>query len=242
MQFPFKPRHALVACLLLSPFGAFAADIQINGVCIQGTCPPPSGTSDALQFGQSVPMTSGSTVYTFGDGDQYSVMWSYSAAFNASGTTIFVDPTVSYIGSSASVGNDLLTFSFYQNYYDNSPGNWDGSYTESIPLMTAGNVGAGTSADGELFYDGQGLGIVGPYSLGNHFGTNTMTLTGLNDPTLSAQYLFQYSFKAGTQTGAGFMSPPASAVPEPSETLPLAALGLGACVFAVRRRPKLGKI
>jgi hypothetical protein len=223
------------AFLLLLPSAAFAGDIQINGVCVFGTCPPPSGTSDALQFGQSIGPTTGSSVLTFVDTDAYSITWSYGASYTAQGTEIIINPVATYTGGSPSLGNDVITFNVFQNYYDSSPGSWDGAYTETVPLALLGNVGAGSTVEAELFYDGQGLGLVGPFGPGYHFGQNTVSLTGLTGSTLSAEYEFTFDFQAGTLTGAD-----AGSVPEPYEALPLglALAGLVCSRLVVRRRSR----
>ena len=227
-----KKWYSLAALLLLLSSAAFAGDIQINGVCVLGTCPPLTGTSDALQLGSSIGPTSGSTSVTMGT-DPYSVAWSFQAWYNAGGTEIIVNPFVTYTGASASTTNDVINFNFFQNYYDASPGTWNGAYTETIPLSISGNVGAGSTASGELFYDGQGLGLVGPFGPGSHFGQNTVNLTGLTDSTLAAEYEFTFSFQRGTQTGASESSP----VPEPYQALPLglALAGLVCRRLVVRR-------
>jgi hypothetical protein len=233
MRFPVKGCCFFFAFLLLLPFVASAGDIQINGICVVGTCPPPSGTSDALQFNQSIGLTTGSYSLTFPDTDQYSIAWSYSASYTAAGTELSINPVATYIGASPSVGNDDIAFDFFQNFYDNSSGSWDGSYTESVPLNIAGNVGAGSTASGQLFYDSQPLPLVGPFGPGSYFGQYTESLTGLNDPTLAAEYQFTFDFVAGTQNGAS-----ASSVPEPYEALPL-GLALGCVAWnrrAARRR------
>jgi hypothetical protein len=228
-----KKWYSLVALLLLLSSAAFAGDIQINGVCVLGTCPPPTGTSDALQFDQAIGPTSGSTSVTMGT-DPYSVAWSFAASYTPLGTAIYVNPVVTYTGAAASTSNDVITFNFFQNYYDNSSGTWNGAYTETVPLIISGNVGAGSTASGELFYDGQGLGLVGPFGPGYNVGQNTVNLTGLTDSTLAAEYEFTFNFKAGTQTGAS----DSAAIPEPYQALPLglALAGLVCRRLVVRRR------
>jgi hypothetical protein len=238
MQFHLK-RHAIVACLLLSPFAAFAADIEINGTCIQGTCPPPAGTSDALQFGQSnaSPGSTPSPYSLMVNGDTYSISWTYSDSFT-SGTEIVINPVATFV-SGPSTTTDTITFDFFQNYYTNiSNPTWDGTYTETVPLDIEGPVASGSTASGELFYDGQGLGLVGPVGPGFHYKQNMVALTGLDLSTLSAEYEFTYTFAPGT-TGGSISSP---SIPEPAETLPLALLGLGSCGFALRRRAKSAKM
>lgn len=227
-----KKRYSLVAFLLLLPSVVLAGDIQIDGVCVLGTCPPPTGTSDALQLGQSIGPTPGSSSVAFG-ADPYSVAWTFAAAYTALGTSLSVDPVVTYTGASPSTTNDVITFNFFQNYYDASAGTWNGAYTETIPLNILGNVGAGSTASAELFYDGQGLGLVGPFGPGYHYGQNTVSLTGLTASTLSAEYEFTFDFQPGTLTGASESSP----VPEPYQALPLglALAGLVCRRLLVRR-------
>jgi hypothetical protein len=229
-----KKWYLLAAFLLLLPSAAFAGDIQINGTCVLGTCPPPSGTSDALQLGQSIGPASGSYLLTFADTDAYSITWTYSAWYNAGGTEIIVNPVATYIGASPSVGNDAIAFNFFQNYYDNSRGSWDGAYTETVPLALLGSVGSGSTVSAQLFYDGQGLGLVGPFGPGYHFGQNTVNLTGLTASTLAAEYEFTFDFAAGTLTGASA----SSGIPEPCQALPLglALAGLVCSRLGVRRR------
>ncbi len=236
MHFPFKKRHAFVACLLMTPLAAFATDIEINGVCVQGTCPPPSGSSDALQVGQST-SNSGSYNLNFGDGDKYLVTWSYADSFPG-GTHIVVNPVATFV-SGPSTSTDTISFDLFQNFYSAGAANWDGTYTQTVPLDIEGSVGSGSTASAEVFYDGQGLGEAGPFGPGYHDQATSMLLTGLDGTTLSAEYEFTYTFAPGTQSGGNASSP---SVPEPSETLPLAILGVGACVFSLRGRGNFGKI
>jgi hypothetical protein len=232
----------LLVVAAVPPSAALAEDIEINGVCIDGTCPPPSGTSDAIQLGQSVGPTSGSHSLTFGDGDQYSITWTFEASFNSrssGGTELVVDPVVTYVGSSPSVGNDIINFNAFQNYYDDSPPvTWDGTYTETVHLALLGNVGPGSTVSAELFYDGQGLGLVGPYGPGNNSAQNTADLTGLDAPTLAAGYEFTYDFQAGTVNGAS-ASAVTGVVPEPSGvqllSLVLACMVVGRGLVVHRR-------
>jgi hypothetical protein len=231
-----KSWYFLAVLVLLVPFGAMAADVQINGTCVVGTCPPPNpGPTDAIQFNGSVGPTPGSYNLLFGDGDAYTISWIFSASYGNNGTEVSITPTATYTGSSPSAGNDVINFDFFQNFYDNSPGSWDGSYTETVPLQLFGNVGAGSVVQAELFIDGQGLGLVGPYGVGDHFGSNTENLTGLDAATLSYEYEFNYDFQAGTQRGST-----ASSVPEPYETLPL--LGVVLLVLAAKRRSAAARV
>ncbi len=238
MRSLLKNQYFLAFVLLSVTSVALAGDISIDGTCVDGTCPPPTGTSDAIQLGGSISPTAGSDNLVFGDTDTYSVSWTYSASFT-SGTAISVDPIVTYTGSSPSVGNDVVTFDLYQSYYDSGPGTWDGLYTETIPLNMSGNVGAGSTVSGELFYytdedpTPQGLGLAGPFGPGSNTGTSSATLTGLDGDNLVAEFEFTYDFEAGTIPGAG-----ASSTPEPAQALPLglALLGIAGYRVAARRR------
>jgi hypothetical protein len=235
MRFPVRYCRFLAISLLLLPLAALADDIQINGTCVVGTCPPPSGTSDALQYGQSTGPTSGSYLLTFGDGDKYSISWTFEAYYDDSGTEIIVDPVATYAGSSPSVGNDLINFDAFQNFYAGGPGNWDGDYTETIPLALTGSVGAGSTVAAQLFWSGQGLGEVGPYGPGYYNAQNTVDLTGLDANTLTAEYEFAFDFTAGTLNGASAFS----GVPEPSSVQLLILMLAGTavvCGLAARRR------
>jgi hypothetical protein len=223
----------VVFTTLVLTSAALADDIQINGACVLGTCPPPSGPSDAIQFGQSI-SGNGSYALVFGDGDQYSIKWTYSASYTGAGTAVTIYPVATYVGSSPSIGNDTIAFDSFQNIYDSSRGSWDGSYTETIPLSLSGNAGAGSTVSGELFWDGQGLGLIGPFGIGNNVGQNTETLTGLDATTLSAEYAFTFNFDAGTQNGAVASSSP---VPEPVYTY-LMGFGLLALVLLRHRSRK----
>jgi hypothetical protein len=225
---------ALAAALLL-PITASAEAILINSTCVVGTCPP--GPTDVIGFGQSIGPITGSYSLMFPNSDTYSVGWSFSASYSASGTEIVADPVVTYAGLAPSLGDDVITLHFYANYYDSSSGSWDGAYTETIPLELYGNVGAGSTVSAELYYGGQGIGLVGPYGLGYHFTRETTTLTGLTGDTLPAEFVFNFNFEAGTETGSGGSASP---VPEPCEALPL-GLALGCIVWvrlAARRRSR----
>ena len=241
-----KNQYFLGATLLLLSSSAFAGAISIDGTCIVGTCPPATGTTTqpagSIAPSGSVPLTSGTytgPALTFADGDTYSITYSYSASF-PSGTTVFFNPVVTYTGTTPSAGTDTINIDFYQSYYD--PGTsivWNGSYSESIPLVISGSAGAGSSSLAQLFYYTnlaptlQGLGQVQQIGVGSHTGTNTATLTGLSGNTLVAEFEFTDVFGAGTTSSASISSP---AVPEPAQTLPLGLALLGvAGYYGVRR-------
>jgi hypothetical protein len=192
-------------------------------------------TGPTVDFGGSNGPTSFNSAVTV-NGDSYNISGTYSASYGAAGTFIAIYPTVTYTGASPTAQVDSITLALTQPYFDNSPGTWDGAYTESIPFTIGGTVGAGTSATGQLFYDGQGLGLVTANGAGSFFTTNTANLTGLTGDTLTADYDFTFNFGAGTNAGGVINS---VATPEPAEVLPV-GLGLAGFLFMIARRRRNG--
>ncbi len=223
--------YLLPAALLLSS-AAFATDIQIDGSCVQGTCPPSGGPTDALSFGQTSSGPSRQAL-TIGS-DTYLVSWTYNDTYTGSGTTISVTPTVTYTGALPTASADTITFNLFEDYYNTSPGTWNGTYGETIAF----NLSAGVTASGQLLYDGQGLGVVSQVGPGSTSNSNAASLTGLTGNDLVAKYAFTFNFAQGDPNGAFANSPNASGVPEPAQFLPvgLALLGLACYQVVVRRR------
>jgi hypothetical protein len=234
-----KYLYLIVAAALLVPSAAFGASFTIDGVCVQGVaCPLPSGSGDALSSGESESgfgPPSPSNVLTLGDGDTYSIAWTYSASFNAGGTNISFEPTVTYTGTSATTTADDITLDMFENYYTSGVGvNWNGAYTEDAALVLSG-AGPGSSLTAQLCYDGTCLAALTQSGNGSSTKTNTQTLTGLTGNTLSAEYEFTFDFAPGTSSGSTGSSPPS--IPEPAQTLPVGlALLSFACYHVVARR------
>jgi hypothetical protein len=168
---------------------------------------------------------------TLVDGDKYGISVAYSASYGAAGSQLMVDPTVTYIGSSPTVATDVISVNFYQSIFDNSPGTFDGTYTETIPLVVPANV----EAFGQLFVDGQGLPLLGPFTNGAYDPSASQALTGLDGDTLAFQYNFTYQFSAGVTNGTSTSSP-TTLLPEPTQTIPAAFALCGFAVAAFRRR------
>lgn len=227
-----RTRYFLLGCILLAPFTAKPATITVNTVC-EVNC----STFDALTNGNS---TAGAFDFgfIFGDGDTYSISGSYEASYStADGSTISVDPAVTYTGSSASAGPDTISFSIFQSYFDTSCCTWAGLYTESVPLSLSNSAAPGSTVSGQLSFDGVGLGLIGPYGPGNYLGTQSANLDfgGLDaSPFMSAEFDFAFAFAAGTQPGAT-----ASSSPEPVMAIPC---GLGLILIGIvgRRRKRSG--
>jgi len=225
----------LVSAALLSPSLSRPAAIQISGgagnpvACPVGSCASP----DALTVGQAVNLTNFIFDYTFTNGDKFQIAGSYAASFPG-GTSIFFNPVATYIGTSASVGNDVLTLDMFQNYSSPGAANWDGPYTEHIPLTLSTNAGAGSTVSGQIEYDGQSVGLVGPFGPGVYDVTPpAANLTGLNGSLLQADVDLVYDFTAGTLNGASASS---SIVPEPAQALPLGLILLVFAHYVIARR------
>jgi len=218
-------RAAAVAVAL--PLLGVSATVAINGVCVNGSCTPTPVTY-GIGNSQSGSTSNGVLVGT----DAYSTATTYSVGVASDGGT-FINflPTVSYVGTSASTTTDTITVDLLASIYDAGAANWNGTYTEHVPLIVA----TGSTASAELFADGVGVGLVGPYGAGTYNVTESANLTGINGATLNYAYDFTFTFAAGTAPGATDSSP---AVPEPATMIP-AALGLvGFGLMALRRRNK----
>lgn len=247
-----KGRYFLAALLLLPP-AVFATDISIQGVCITGqglagncsTTPGFDGTTDAVGITPAASSTvgSGSSNITVPDGvnnDPFTVSWTYSASYGG-GLTLVFDPTVTYTGTSPTAAGDTITVDFFQNFYDNTPGTWNGTYGETVDLSMSAGVGSSSTASGMLCFTSTGTDCLALETLDGP-GPNSVTdpnsadLTSLgNGDYLLAEYEFTYYFAPGTTDGTNIGTP---GVPEPALGLPvgLVLLGLACYRVVVRRR------
>ena len=234
-------RYFALGLTLLTPLAMQAGALSVNSTCYVGDCT----NVDSLSNGQS---TAGSfdVNYTFGDGDTYIISGTYNASYSTlGGSTIGINPVVTYTGSDPTAGTDTIVLDFYQDYFDPSCCTWAGTYTESVPLNATGSFGPGSQMSGELFYDGVGVGLVGPFPApGSYFVSESSNLDfGANDTaaTLAADYNFQYTFGEGTQPGAGETGVSATAEPV-SSLLCGSALMMGSLFFMRRNKTRtLGK-
>jgi hypothetical protein len=169
-------------------------------------------------FNQSIPFTDFDFNYTFSDGDTYNISGQYAARYDSDGTWIDVTPVVMYTGSAPAAGTDRITFDLLQNYFDNSPGTWDGNYTETLPLVNS--AGRGSTLSAQLIIDGQGLPVAGPFGPGSYYLQNTAYLSGLTGDILSWDYQFQFDFPATTTLRGARMARLESPVPEPCLMFP----------------------
>jgi hypothetical protein len=218
-------RRATLSSLILgltfcAPFTAKSASIDVNGTCEVG-CP----STPPLSNGES---TSGTFDfdYSFLDGDVYNFAGNFSATYSTvDGSTISVDPTITYEGLGSSAGADVLDFNLKQDYFDTSCCTWAGTYYETVPLFLSSTAGPGSKIEGQLLYDDKSVGLVGPFGPGSYSESKSADLDfGALDtsPTLSADFEFKVGFRLGTLPGTDASS--TSAAPEPAMAIPC---GLG---------------
>lgn len=236
-MFAFPRGSVLLGILCFAPSMMLASALSVNGTCEVGNCT----SVDVLQPGTS---TSGffDFTYTFGNTDAYHVFGDFSASDPSTGTgstTIKIDLTAVYLGNSTHTVSsaDVLTTDMFQKY--NYPGSLDGTYSEHTNAFFGGKIASSSTLDAQLFYDGQSLGLLGPFSPpGPGSQTKSANLTGLTNP-LSADYRFDFDFGAGSQVGSNMSTLKALNVPEPGEAL---LMGVGLFGFAlsaaIRRRRK----
>jgi hypothetical protein len=228
----FRSWHSILLFLLAAPFAAKSEQITVNSNCELGCSSNP-----ALTDGQSISGNFDFNVTV--NGDVYNISGGYGASYSiVNGSEIIVTPTVTYTGSTPITTTDTISFAMDQSYFDTTPGSWAGAYTETVPLELSSSAGAGSTIAAELFYDGEGLGLVGPYGPGSYFVQNTENLDfGAEDTsdTLSAEYDFSFVFAPGAQPGATAAS---VATPEPATIIP-GGFCLVLLFFNVRRRNRV---
>ncbi len=226
-----------VLCLLcvMLPSAASAdatASLQVNGTCVPGAglaCP--SGSPLTIETSNS---GAGTLNILLGDGDKYSIGWTFSNSF-PSGWSIDFSPIVTYIGTVPSVGNDVITTDLIQSYLNPNFLNWDGVYSEGITAFLSPGVGPGSFVSGFLQADALALPTITQNGPGLTFGSASAFLSPLNGDTLTMAVDYTFDFGAGTQPGSIGAS---YGVPEPVETLP-AVLGFAwLCFFARRAIPR----
>jgi hypothetical protein len=220
MHSPTQRKFAISILFLLAPVVGYPSSISVNGACDVGVCSP----VDTLGIGDS---SSGTFDFNASvNGDPYNIFGSYSAANPPSGdTALALNLTAVYTGSSPTTQTDVLTINQFQDYTVTSP---SGTYFEDITAGLGGPLGTGSSLTAQLFYNGQGLGQLGPFSSSGS-GSASKSLT-LSSP-LDADAEFVLDFGPGSENGSYMTT-----TPEPAGLGPLAvvlALGLG--LPAVRR-------
>lgn len=204
---------------------AILTGLAVNRACESGNCNPSDLAANALTLGDSTTGTYDITI-TLPDSDTYNIKGSYANSF-LKGTFLGFYPTVTYVGSSPSVASDTITLDMLQDFYSPGAANWDGAYNEKIPFNFPGRE----SGTGQVSYDGQSVGLLGPAGRGSTTFTQTTTLSGLTGPTLISDFMLNFTFDRLAVNGDFASSP----TPEPAQTIP-AALGLiGLFLFKARR-------
>jgi hypothetical protein len=145
-----------------------------------------------------------------------------------------------YTGAAPTTASDTLNVHLFQNFFDSSPGTWDGPYNENFPLFVSSTVGTGSTIAGQVSFGGQSIGIIGPLGPGTYNMSQTTNLAGLDADTLTGDLNLIFDFAAGTLPGAS-MSSTSSAVPEPAQMIPV-GLGLGLSALAVVRRKRYSSL
>jgi hypothetical protein len=218
------------ALALALPVLGLCAAVQINGVCIDGNCTTPN----AVPYGLNETGSTSSQVTL--NTDPFLVTSSFLVGSTlGAGTYVDFYPVATYTGKGPSTGTDTITVDLLASITDPGASNWDGKYTEHIPL----DVAAGSTATGQLFVYApggahQGLALVSQTGPGD-FGvvSESANLTGINGATVDFDYQFVFKFDPGTCSGCFDSSP---AVPEPAETIPAALSLAGFALVALRRR------
>lgn len=223
-------------CLIMTPGFVRASAIEIDSVCELGDCTMSGLESAAIASGQSVGPNSFDLMNFVVGSDPYDInLTSYGASY-LDGTLIYADLSVTYTGSGPSTGDDSIRIDDLQDFYNNLPGTWDGNYTENVPVI----VGSGTTFQANLCYNGGQstacVGQVGPLGGGTYSPYFETYLSGLGTGDyLAGDFDFVFNFPAGTEPGTS-INLPASIVPEPSQSVPLAIGFLVLFVCATIRR------
>jgi hypothetical protein len=222
--------------MFVAPFVATPAALEINGTCETG------GTSCSsvvpLLLNDSVGTTPFSFTVSVND-DPYLMSGTYAASYtSAAGTILNLTLNATYTGDGPTSVTDILTLDLLQNFFNSSVGNWDGVYSESVPVNIFGDVGDGTNATAQFLVDGQSVGSIGPFGPGSNLGQASKNLSELGGNTLTQDFNFVFTFEPGTDPGAGsVVSATPNVVPEPSSLL-LFGFGLASVLTATRARRK----
>ncbi len=218
-------RLVVLAVILVAPSLCPASSITLNGSCEAGTCPP----VDSLAPGGSIP----ATLFNFMalvNGDMYDIFGEYSAANTTSSpfgfTATQFNVTAEYMGGAPTTGADTLMIDDLQDF--SVPGTFSlaGTYTEDT---FANFAGSGGSLAYQAFYNGDGLGLLGPVTSPQSLSSSkVLALTGTS---LDVEAQYTLVFGAGTTRGSEIAS-----TPEPKGVIPTAAI-LALClgIAAIRR-------
>jgi len=226
----------------LMPAAARADIFKVTG----GTCTVDCSSATPITVGgpttgyaQTTGPNTFSTTVTVGS-DLYSLTGTESASYTGGQTYFQVHIGAAYVGASPSATEDMFTVDVLQNFYDTVGSSWDGHYTETTNVNLDPSLPAGSSFSTNLFYNGQAVGVLGPYTSSVAGAQTSADLTGLTDPNLQADFQFKFDFASGTPTGVG--ADFTESTPEPRETLPLLMLATAGTVFLMRKRRRLAVV
>lgn len=208
MRRKVKKSSLRIAVLLAVPAIAFPAAVSLTSgntvTCEFGTC----SSIDSLTAGQ----TAGSFLdipFTV-NGNSFELDSLWSAWNNDPHSTKFtVTPIVTYTGSSPLAQSDIFTIDFWQNF--TYSGITNGTYHESTGSYV--NAAPGSTLSMEAFFGGQGVGLMGPFGLGDAAGDGVKQLTGVSGDPLTFEYSFIFDFAKGSDPGSVIAAP--AAIPEP---------------------------
>jgi uncharacterized protein (TIGR03437 family) len=177
----------------------------VNSICMVGSCDDVSLQVGALNNSgnaDSIPSTPFNFTYTFpATTDKYILSGSYLSSYDESGIVFTVLVAATYVGNSGGTSSqgDSFTLDFLQDIFDNGPGTFDGTYTETLPVTLAAN----TSVAGNLFWNGQGVGALGPFvGPGSFDGFTSNNLARLDGDYLEGDFRFTFNFVTGAVPGA----------------------------------------
>ncbi|HEX4769460.1 MAG TPA: hypothetical protein VH351_01425 [Bryobacteraceae bacterium] len=170
-------------------FPAAIALIAGGTTCLYGNCDNP----DVLTPGQGGPGLA-NVSFTV-NGDAFSLYAPFSVANNSpNGTSVSYLPIVVYTGSAPTRRTDAFTIDFYQDFSYPAP---SGKYSEATGAFVW-DAGPGSYFIAEAFYNGNGVGIMGPFAEGDSSDSHESALTLLGGNPLNFQYEMTYIFEPGS--------------------------------------------
>jgi len=237
----FSPKLLLWVVLILAiPSLSLATSIDINGVCQAGGCTPTDLQASSIGVGGTAGPDSLDLMNYMVNGDAYDIdITSYGATY-LSGTYIYILMSATYVGTAPSTSNDVIQVDELQDFFNDGPGTWDGTYTEVAPVI----VENGATFESNLCYNGgtstQCVGQIGPLGAGTHNPSLSTNLTGLGGGDyLAADFDLIFTFPEGTSPGTSVILP--SSVPEPTLRIPLAMALIAFCGVFIGRRTFLAR-
>jgi hypothetical protein len=220
---------ALLAAPMIASPAAITLTVGATTTCEYGNC-----TNVDTHFPGGGATASPTVTFTV-NGDTYQLLAPFTGMNNSpNGVTFVATPTITYTGATPTAQADNFTIDFLENF--TYPGSTTGTYHEASGAVIEGGA-VGSSFTAQAFYDGTGLGVLGPFTTTGSFMTAEKSLSGLSGSPLAVDYQFVYDFAAGTTTGGSISAP--SSVPEPA-TYAFALFG-GLVLLSARgfkRQPK----